>query len=159
MVAVTLSIIVSVAAIVMYASFVQRRRMKAMPKTLLQCTLATLTPSLLVQCQPILIYDRIVDPKTALPSTAFRWMHIPLASKHSHVATGSVFVETRSRYTLLWIGGRDENNNKNVIRIADKSQTYTIDIMLSQNQVLILPDEWRFSCPTATLDRYEMHGP
>ena len=141
-----------------------RSRRRRQVKTLVQCPIASLTPAILVQGQPVLIYDRLVDPGTDLPQKVFRWMHLPFARKRSRKAANSMCA-TRARYTLLWkphsespdADGSSSSSSRAQLRIADPSGKFDMDLLTSSGQVLVLPPRWRYVCATDALDTMELH--
>lgn len=129
--------------------------------TLVQCPLSSLTPSLLLQRQPILVYERIVSPETALPSTVFRWLHWPFARRRSTIRCGDVdHLRSRGRFTLVWKRGDAEGEGTRAqLRISDPRDKVGIDLVTSCGQVLVLPRGWRCACvsPGDTLEVLELH--
>lgn len=120
--------------------------------TLIQCPVAELTPAVLVQRQPVLISEQIVHPDKDLPSTAFRWMHIQMASRRS-VAPPATRCRARGRFALVW----KTSEGRTTIEIADPSGKYSMQIIAAEGQVLVMPQGWRFACSTDQLEVFEMH--
>jgi len=130
------------------------RRLATAPPTLIQAPVSAVVPSMLMQRQPVLIQDEIVRPDRDLPSTVFRWLHVPFATT-TETVTDSKIRTTHVRYTLLWVqvgGGESAGRGRTRVGI-DISRGAGVTgarVVLSPGQVLVLPPGWRYCTPLSS---------
>jgi hypothetical protein len=146
-----------------------------MPPTLIQSPVGAVVPSMLMQRQPVLIQDEIVRPDRDLPSSVFKWLHVPFATA-THVVSDRQSRTTRVRYTLLWVpmesptGGaaqppprpasRASTRHAECIDISRGADVTGVRVMMYPGQVLVLPPGWRYSSSSgASLYATSLRGP
>lgn len=133
--------------------------------TIVQSYLEKINIDTLHDKHPIVIYDRIKDPKTLLKSL-FAYSYISASyrmSKHEHI------YQTKSKYTLIYNDVSDTLVNlispkyKSKIALGKPLEGQNPDIQyitikLKQNQVAVLPIMWYYMvdkpCKTIALDDF-----
>lgn len=103
---------------------------------IIQVNISHLTPDLLFEKSPIIVNERIVDPKQLL-QTVFKYLFLKNKESIAEVKKQNVCF---GKYTILQDSKKD--NIVNVIHPKNKNKNKKIK--LYQNQCMILPMYWKY---------------
>ena len=109
---------------------------------ILQVPLASLTPALLAERRPIVVQERMVDPKDLL-DTVFKWRYLFVVQGKKGQG-GRQLRNTWARFTLIY--GLGEEEEEHVVELTHPSfPAEPVEIVLRRGRTLILPPWWTYT--------------
>lgn len=114
-----------------------------------QLSLTELSHSILMEKNPIIIEERIVNPISLL-QTVFKYMYVYKRVKEVEDGDGLKFRQNRARFMILSSKIDDcsvQIQNPNV-SVEDTASPPYVDVRLHANMTMILPYKWWYRLPT-----------
>lgn len=146
-----LAVAVAVLLLVIYLRFYMQ---VANTVKIVQLSLSELNPGVLMQKNPIIIEERIVNPLSLL-QTVFKYMYVYKHVKAIEEGDPSVFRQNRARFMIIASKADDCSvqilNPKfasgGVSSDGGESEPPYVDIRLHANMCMVLPHKWWYRLP------------
>lgn len=120
---------------------------------LLQVSLEKLTGELMMERQPILLEDSLVDAERSLLDTVFKRQYIKM-DPHGPIAAGQP-MRCRARYTLITCTCSNQVTN---LRLTHEARPGVgVDIVMASGQSLIMPPGWLVTAHAEGCNAVSLH--
>lgn len=159
-----MNILITILVILVVFVYITIYRKYSKTFTIIQSSIRTVTPSHLLEKQPIVITEPLVRPLDIL-HTLFKYMYV--TKRQLLEITPGEFKRVKSKYMILFPNKRSEKHNtvhivhpKYSHLLKDDKRLHEaqyVDIKLKKYQVLILPQHWWFSINNCNVTCFELY--